>query len=131
MDKLKVLLVDDEAEFISALAERLELRGFRALTAASGEQALRVVDADVPDVVVLDVMMPGVGGIEVLRRIKETHPAIQVILLTGKGSVSEAADGVRLGAFDYLLKPVQIEELIRKMTESTGKVANGPSQKEV
>ena len=131
MDKLKVLLVDDEVEFISALAERLELRGFRALTATSGEQALQVVDPEIPDVVVLDVMMPGVGGLEVLRRIKETHPTVQVILLTGKGSVSEAAEGVRLGAFDYLLKPLQIEELIRKMTESTRKVANGPSQKGV
>jgi DNA-binding NtrC family response regulator len=116
----KVLLVDDEEEFVSALAERLQLRGLNALTATNGERALELVEEEAPDVVVLDVMMPGVGGLDVLQRITRRHPGTRVILLTGRGSLAEAAEGVRLGAMDYLMKPLEIEDLLQKMTQALG-----------
>ncbi len=114
----KVLLVDDEVEFVRTLAERLQLRGIQALVAIDGAEALQVVDEQKPSIVVLDVMMPGMGGIEVLQRLKEKHPDIQVILLTGHGSTKEGIRGMGLGAFDYMIKPVHIEELIKKMGEA-------------
>ncbi|MGO9119965.1 MAG: response regulator [Desulfomonilaceae bacterium] len=115
MEGWKVLLVDDEKEFVSTLAERLRLRGIQADETGSGEEALRLIDDATPQVVVLDVMMPGMGGLEVLRRVKSRHPEIEVILLTGIGSTKEGAEGMRLGAFDFLMKPLQIEELIEKI----------------
>ncbi len=119
MDKgLTVLLVDDEEEFVRTLAERLQIRNIKAFVATDGEEALQLIEAEAPPVVVLDVMMPGLGGLEVLQRIKKKHPGIQVILLTGRGSTKEGIDGMRLGAFDYMMKPVKIEELIKKMTEA-------------
>ena len=118
MENLKVLLVDDEEEFILTLAERLELREIKALTAVNGEQALQVVEREKPPVVVLDVKMPGIGGMEVLQNIKGRHPEIQIIRLTGHGSTKDGIKGMRLGAFDYIMKPVKIEELIDKMREA-------------
>jgi DNA-binding response OmpR family regulator len=110
-----VLLVDDEEEFISALAERLGFRGIRARTATDGEQALAAIEQDPPRVVVLDLMMPGMSGVDVLQQIRRTHPDIKVILLTGHGSTREGMEGMRLGAFDYLMKPLSIEELVEKL----------------
>lgn len=118
MENWKVLLVDDEEDFVSTLAERLALRGVKARTAFNGEQALKAVATDPPQVVVLDVMMPGMSGLEVLKRIKEDFPALPVILLTGIGSAKEGVDGIRLGAFDYLMKPLQLEELTNKISEA-------------
>lgn len=118
MENWKVLLVDDEEDFVSTLAERLALRGVNARTAFNGEQALRAVASDPPQIVVLDVMMPGMSGLEVLKRIKADFPAIPVILLTGIGSAKEGMDGIRLGAFDYLMKPLQLEELTQKIAEA-------------
>ena len=118
MDKLKVLLVDDEEEFVSTLAERLELRNITTLIATDGGQALQIIQTDEPPVVVLDVMMPGIGGLEVLQQIKRNHPEIQIILLTGQGSTKDGIKGMRMGAFDYMVKPVQIEYLIEKMKEA-------------
>ncbi len=115
MITMKVLLVDDEEEFVTTLAERLELRGIQALVAKDGETALAMIEADPPRVVILDIMMPGLGGLEVLKRIKVSHPQITVILLTGRGSTKEGIKGMQLGAADYLMKPIDIEELIRKM----------------
>lgn len=115
MEKMRVLIVDDEPEFISALAERLNLRGFEALTATSGEEALGKVDASPPDVVLLDVVMPGLSGMEVLKRIKRAHPQVQVILLTGRGTW-DGIQGICEGAYDCLMKPVKIEDLIQIMT---------------
>jgi DNA-binding NtrC family response regulator len=123
MEGWKVLLVDDEKEFVSTLAERLRLRGIQAYETGSGEEALRLIANDAPQVVVLDVMMPGMGGLEVLHRVKSAYPEIEVILLTGIGSTKEGAEGMRLGAFDFLMKPLQIEELIEKIRaaiEKTG-----------
>ena len=123
MRKLQVLLVDDEIEFIATISERLSSRGIQARTAASGEEALVLIEGEPPDVIVLDVMLPGTRGTELLKLIKQEHPAIPVILLAG-GDVStrERMEGMRLGAFDYLLKPVSMEELVDKLRGAAGKV---------
>jgi DNA-binding response OmpR family regulator len=118
MAEYRVLLVDDEEEFVSALSERLGLRGIEADCALNGEEALAKMVEKEFEVVILDVMMPGLGGLEVLRQIKTTHPNTQVILLTGHGSTREGIEGMRLGAFDYLIKPVDIEEMLAKMKEA-------------
>lgn len=118
MRNLKILLVDDEEEFVTTLAERLELRGFRAQAVTDGEGALHIIESDPPQVIILDVMMPGLGGLEVLKQIKTQHPQIHVILLTGHGSTKEGIEGMQLGAFDYLMKPINIEELIKKMQDA-------------
>ena len=119
MRKLKVLLVDDEVEFISTISERLSSRGIDASTASSGEEALYLIEADPPDVVVLDVMLPGTRGTELLKLIKQEYPLVQVILLTG-GDVStrERMEGMRAGAFDYLMKPLSIEELMERLRKA-------------
>ena len=118
MAQWKVLLVDDEVEFATTLAERLTLRGIEAVTVHDGEAALQRIAADPPQIVVLDMMMPGLGGLEVLRLIKKNHPGIPVILLTGRGSTKEGIDGMDLGAHDFLMKPVKIEALVEKMKEA-------------
>lgn len=118
MQDLKVLLVDDEEEFVTTLSERLALRGLATRVAMDGEQALREVQNDPPHVVVLDLMMPGIKGTETLRRIKTMHPGVQVILLTGHGSTRDGIEGMRLGAFDYLTKPLRLEDLLEKLREA-------------
>jgi DNA-binding response OmpR family regulator len=119
MRKLKVLLVDDEVEFVSTISERLSSRGIDASTASSGEEALYFIEADPPDVIVLDVMMPGTRGTELLKLIKQEYPLVRVILLTG-GEVStrERMEGMRAGAFDYLMKPLSIEELMERLRKA-------------
>lgn len=123
MKKFAILLVDDKEEFVLALSNRLLLHGMEVHTATKGEDALAMLQEKTADVVVLDVVMPGMGGLETLRRIKETYPHIQVILLTGHASTKEGIEGMRLGAFDYLMKPVDIEELIAKMKASIKAIA--------
>jgi DNA-binding response OmpR family regulator len=118
MKSWRVLIVDDEVEFVETLAERLQLRGIETCIANSGEEALAKIESDPPHVLVLDVMMPGLGGLAVLRQIREQHFKVPVILLTGCGSAKEGIEGMRLGAFDYLMKPVDIGELIDKMQEA-------------
>lgn len=115
MKNMKVLLVDDEEEFVTTLAERLELRGIQALAATDGEAALAMIESDCPQIVILDIMMPGLDGFEVLKRIKVQNSKLPVILLTGRGSTKEGVKGMQLGAVDYLMKPINIEELIKKM----------------
>ena len=122
MLQLKILLVDDEQEFVTTLAERLELRGMDVEIATDGEMALGLVETNPPQVVVLDVMMPGLSGMEVLERIKTVDSNIQVILLTGHGGTKDGIKGMQLGAFDYLIKPVDIDELIEKLNEAAKKV---------
>ncbi len=119
MEKLAVLLVDDKEDFVLALSERLKLHGMDVDMATRGEDALAMLQEKRADVVVLDVMMPGMGGLEILRRIKKAYPHIQVILLTGHGSTKEGIEGMRLGAFDFLMKPANIEDLIAKMKACT------------
>ena len=125
MDGYSVLLVDDEEEFVSALSERLMLRGIEVEIALDGEEALARMKEKPPDVVILDVMMPGLSGLEVLKRVRGSHPQTQVILLTGQGSTKEGIEGMRLGAFDYLIKPVDIEEMLERMKEAVKAIGNG------
>jgi two-component system OmpR family response regulator len=113
MASMRILIVDDEDELVSALVERLNLRGFQADGVTTGAEALAHL-ADTPcDVVLLDVKMPGLDGLEVIERIKKEHPNLEVILLTGHSSVHDAEKGKMLGAFDYLMKPVKIDDLVR------------------
>lgn len=118
MKKWRVLLVDDETEFTAALAERLALRGMDARTAASGEEALKLLESAPPHVVVSDVMMPGLGGIELLKRIHEHYSGVQVILLTGMSCAFDTQEAKRLGAFACLMKPLNIKELIETIHEA-------------
>lgn len=118
MSGFKLLLVDDEYEFVKALAERLEIRGFQTRFALNGENALGMIREEAPDVVILDLNMPGMDGIEVLRRIKRDSPQVQVIILTAHGSRKDRGLGLQLGAFELLQKPVQIEDLVRTMKEA-------------
>jgi DNA-binding response OmpR family regulator len=113
MEKIKVLLVDDEVEFVETLSERILMRGLDAEIAFNGEAALQMLQTRVPDVMVLDLKMPGLNGREVLVRVRKTFPAIQVIILTGHGSEKDKSEALNSGAFDYLQKPVGIDILIQ------------------
>ncbi len=119
----KILLVDDEKEYVHTLSERLETRDIGSSVVYNGEEALEFVEKDEPDVMVLDLMMPGIDGIEVLRRVKKEHPHIEVIILTGHGSEREEAIANDLGAFAYLQKPVNVDDLAKIMKEAYKKVA--------
>lgn len=118
MKEMKVLLVDDEEEFVKALSERIKMRDVESDVALSGEQALMTMDENLPDVMVLDLKMPGMDGMEVLRRAKKAYPGIQIIMLTGHGSEKDEKEARRLGAFEYLQKPVSIEKLMKTITEA-------------
>ncbi|MCM0755353.1 response regulator [Desulfovibrio aminophilus] len=118
---MHILLVDDETEFLELMTKRLDRRNFQVTTAATGEAALEALAGTPVDVVVLDVRMPGMGGIETLRRIKEAAPGTEVILLTGHANMEVAVEGMELGAFDYLLKPVAINDLIFKIQDAAKK----------
>jgi DNA-binding response OmpR family regulator len=115
MSRFKVLLVDDEKEYITTLGERMQMRGLDPEFAFSGEQALKILEYSLPDVIVLDLKMPGIDGLEVLRRVKKRWPQVQVIILTGHGSERDESAARRLGAFDHLQKPVDINDLVRVM----------------
>ena len=115
MKDMKVLLVDDEEEFVKALAERLKMRDLRSDTVLDGEEALSYVEGQEPDVMVLDLKMPGINGMDVLRQVRKAYPNIQVIILTGHGTDKDEAEAKRLGAFDYLEKPVNLDVLVKKM----------------
>ncbi|OLN29769.1 response regulator [Desulfovibrio sp. DV] len=115
---VNILLVDDEKEFTATLAERMALRGLRVRCVYSGEEALREIAAEKPDVVVMDVMMPGLKGLDILRHLKATNPEIQVILLTGQAGTRDGMEGMKLGAFDYLLKPLELDALLAKIAEA-------------
>ncbi|UCH22228.1 MAG: response regulator [Deltaproteobacteria bacterium] len=123
MKDLKVLLVDDEVEFVSTLAERLKLREIQARTAPDGKTALQMVQEEQPHVVVLDVMMPEMDGIETLKEIKKIAPLVEVILLTGYARLELALKGMELGAFDYLIKSIGIDELLYKLEDAYKKIS--------
>jgi len=119
--KMKVLVVDNETEFASTLAERLRLRKIEAQSAYSGEEGLAAVSRFLPDVLILDLQMPDMSGLEVLSQVKAIDPSIEVILLTGHGSFEAGITGMELGAFDYIIKPVDLSLLMEKITEAYGK----------
>ena len=135
MDKkqreFKILLVDDEDVFREATARQLTVRGFIVLTAASGEAAVEQVKNDSPEVVVLDQQMPGMHGSETFIEIKKINPLIEVIMLTGNTSVDNAIELMQMGTFDYLMKPINIDELLYKIEDAyTRKKLNEKQQRE-
>ncbi len=121
-DKLKVLLVDDERQFVESLSERLQLRKMKAEVAYDGEEALKAVEKGAPDVMVLDLRMPGIDGMKVLRQVKKNHPDVKVVVLTGHGTDKDEKEALRLGASAYLKKPVDVEQLVRALHEEKLKV---------
>ena len=121
MFPIRLLLVDDEERFLSTTSALLKKRGVDTFTAASGHDAMKALDASRVDVVILDVRMPGVDGLEVLRWIKQKHPLVEVIMLTGHATFESAIEGMKLGAFDYLMKPSDIQVLLDKANEAYAK----------
>jgi DNA-binding NtrC family response regulator len=121
--KVKVLLIDDEASFVDALAQRLEFRGFDVAKAFNGREGLEKLKEQLPDVVILDVVMPGQGGVDVLMAIKELEPLTEVMLLTGHSDMDTAIQGLKLGAFDYLMKPTETDELVAKIRKAHARKA--------
>jgi len=122
---IRLLLVDDETHFRSTLAKRLKKRGIAALQAGDGEECLAVLEDNPMDVVVLDVKMPGMSGIDALNRIKERYLKTEVILLTGHAATEDGVDGIKSGAFDYLTKPVEFEHLLSKIIQAYEKILAG------
>jgi DNA-binding NtrC family response regulator len=116
--KMKVLVVDNEQEFASTLAARLQLRKIEAESVFSGAEALAAVPLFLPDVIILDLQMPDMSGLEVLSQVKTLDPSIEVILLTGHGSFDAGLTSMELGAFDYIIKPVDLTQLMDKITEA-------------
>ena len=114
-DSIKVLIADDEVEFASTLVTRLQLRSFETTMVNSGEAALAAIQQSQPDVVLLDLKMPDIDGLEVLARLKQDYPHIKVIILTGHGSLEAGQEGMKLGAYDYVMKPVDLMRLIEKI----------------
>jgi DNA-binding NtrC family response regulator len=132
--KAKVLLVDDEEDFLSTLAERLEARGLKVNAVTSGEEAVAKADAQSFDLIVLDLAMPGIDGLETLKRIKAKQPDAEIIILSGQGSIKTSIEAMKLGAEDFLQKPVDITELLDKISEAKDKrllVLEAKSVKEI
>lgn len=122
MHYFNVLVVDDEEDFLETLVKRLEQRKIDATGVRSGEEALELMKTKKYDVVVLDIKMPGgMDGIETLREMKKIQPIAEVILLTGHASVETSIEGMKLGAFDYILKPVKLEDLLSKLADAIEK----------
>lgn len=115
---IRVLIADDEVEFASTLQTRLNLRKYQTTMTNSGEATLDAITSEQPDVLVLDLKMPDLDGLEVLAKVKESWPGMQVIILTGHGSFEAGREGMELGAFDYLMKPVDLNLLITKIEEA-------------
>lgn len=116
--KIRVLLVDDEEQFVDVLSQRLMTRDFEVLKAFSGDEAISILEKKDIDVVVLDVMMPARDGISTLTEIRRMRPLTEVIMLTGNTTVDTAINGMKLGAYDYLLKPTDTRILVEKLTQA-------------
>ncbi len=122
MKKVKLLLVDDEKPFLDTITKRLEKRELTVSAVYSGKEALAELESNQKiEVVVLDVKMPGMDGIETLTEIKKRFPLVEVIMLTGHATVETAIDGMKVGAFDYLMKPCDIDTLVTKVTDAMEK----------
>ena len=118
MSKAKILLVDDEVTFANNMSRLLAKRGYEVSVVHGGEDALRKVENEEYDVVILDLKMPGMDWLDTLKVLKKRKPFIEVIILTGHGSVDSAVDGMHLGAFDYVTKPVYVEDLNEKVRQA-------------
>lgn len=122
MATTNLLLIDDEAPFIDAMSRRLTKRGLNISTACSGYEALECLEKSPSiEVAVLDVKMPGMDGIETLQKIKQKFPLVEVIMLTGHATVESAIDGMKMGAFDYLMKPCDMNQLVSKVEAASAK----------
>jgi DNA-binding NtrC family response regulator len=128
MKDWKVLLVDDEADFVDTLRERLSIRGVSCRMALDAKSGLAALKESPADVVVLDMFMPGMSGLEMLARIREDHPGAQVILLSGQGDSRDGREGMKLGAFDYMVKPLSLDELIGKIAEAVAISRGAPGK---
>jgi len=115
---LKALFVDDETEYLQTAIKRMKKRGMDVIGVSSGPEALSILAEQKIDVVVMDMRMPGMDGIQALREIKRHHPLVEVIMLTGHASMEASIQGMELGAFDYLMKPIDIDELIYKIQDA-------------
>ncbi|MBF0111746.1 MAG: response regulator [Desulfamplus sp.] len=118
MEQFNVLLVDDEEDFLSTLSKRLKKRQLNILTAPNGQEALNIIKDSPVDVVVLDMKMPGINGLDTLKEIKLINRLIEVIMLTGHANIEVAVKGMELGAYDYLMKPMNIDDLYYKMQDA-------------
>jgi two-component system OmpR family response regulator len=118
MEKFKVMIVDDELDFLETIVKRLKARNIEVNGVESGYKALEALEGLNPDVIILDVKMPGMDGIETLREIKKKSPLTEVIMLTGHASVESGIQGMQLGAFDYVMKPVALDELLEKVRQA-------------
>lgn len=122
MENIRLLLVDDEEDFRRTISKRLKRRGITPEQAENGEVCLSILEQKPMDVVVLDVKMPGMNGIETLRHIKEKYPKTEVIMLTGHATTQDGVDGIKEGAFDYLTKPIELEHLLGKIRQANEKI---------
>jgi two-component system, OmpR family, response regulator len=118
MERFKVLVVDDEEDFVETIVKRLKDRGLESAGVLSGRAALEFLDSNDVDVIILDVKMPGMDGIETLREIKKKKPTVEVIMLTGHGSVESGIQGLQLGAYNYIMKPVPLNDLLQQMAQA-------------
>jgi DNA-binding NtrC family response regulator len=118
VNEFKVMLVDDEKDFLDTLCKRLTKRKLDVTSANSGREAIAKIQEFPVDVVVLDVRMPGMNGIETLKEIKKIKPSVEVIMLTAHADVQVAIEGMELGAFDYLMKPMEIDDLLYKLQDA-------------
>jgi len=118
MEEMKMMLVDDEERFLTTTRKVLSKKGYDILTAASGSEALEKLATQQIHVVILDVKMPGMDGIATLKEIKRSFPLVEVIMLTGHGTVENAVEGLKCGATDYLTKPADVNDLIQKAEEA-------------
>ena len=116
-----VLLIDDEEQFLKVLGERLETRGLKVNTVTSGEDALTLIDDKNYDAIVLDLAMPGIDGIETLKLLKEKKPDLEIIMLTGHATVQKGVEAMKLGAEDFLEKPVELSVLLERISEAKNK----------
>lgn len=114
----KIMLVDDEKDFVEMLSLRLKENEENVIAAYNGQECLDILEKTPVDVIILDVKMPGMDGIETLKQIKKRHPLVEVILLTGHGTIQSAVEGMKLGAFDFLLKPADFKELTEKLNNA-------------
>ena len=117
-NNIKVLIADDEVEFASTLVTRLQLRNFDTSMVTTGEEALKAVAKQQPDILLLDLKMPDLDGFEVLARLENNYPEMKVISLTGHGSFDVGHEGMKLGAYDYLMKPIDLKLLTQKIEEA-------------
>ena len=119
--RMKVLIVDNERDFASTLAERMSARNIETESVYSGEEALDILAHFRPDVIILDMQMPSMSGLEVLSQVKTIDPSIEVILLTGHGSIEAGIAGMEMGVFDYIIKPVDLTLLMEKVKDAFNK----------